>query len=221
MRYFKTPKYSIAFIPKSGCSTLARAVIYSFQPDQEDLVQGGAYPQGKGPDSSQWQWLADVEIGASLPVLAFIRNPVERFLSAMIQMGQEDVESTIYSIENRSELMRKNGKSFRPHINPHFLPQILWVTPTAKLYRFPDHLDEGAVEVGFQLPLPVINAARRPKPVPSQSQIDRILEYYHEDMSLYQSISQPGIVTGMVAQRNYEIPTRFGQSMMDGFTGQP
>jgi len=219
--YFITPTYSIAFIPKAGCSTIARSVIRSFQPSDELTAISGHYPDGRSHEDWMFQWLAKKEKNPSKQVLAFIRDPVSRFLSAMSQLRLEDIEECMSLLESGDEKIFPKGRVVTMKNNPHFIPQISWMTTTAKLYRFPDHLDEGAVEVGFQLPLPVINAARRPKPVPSQPQIDRILEYYYEDMSLYQSISQPGIVTGMVAQRNYEIPTRFGQSIMDGFTGQP
>jgi hypothetical protein len=220
-RYFITNNYSLAFIPKSGCSTLARSVIASFQEDEEQSIQNAHYPDGRGPDSSQWQWLAKTEDSPSKPVLAFIRHPVDRFLSAMVQLGQESIDLVVSSMLAKETLQGPRGRAFKPHINPHFLPQILWVTPTAKLYRFPDHLQEGAEEAGLGWPLPVINSARRPKPMPTQSQADQILYYYEEDLALYESISEPGITTGMVAQKNYEIPNRPNGLVLPGMIVQP
>jgi len=153
--------------------------------------------------------------------VAFIRHPLDRFISAMAQMGQSSIDTVMSAILSKGEVVGLRGRMFRPHLNPHFLPQIIWVTETSILYRFPEHLQQGAELVGLSWPLPVINTASVPKQVPTTEQEQSILSYYQEDLELYDAISQPGIVTGMVAQRNYEIPTRFGQSMMDGFTGQP
>lgn len=193
-RYFVTPNYSVAFIPKGGCSTLARATVKSFQPTDEAMVQNAHYPIGKTPDTSRLQWLAKTEAEATKPVLAFVREPLSRFLSAMVQMGITDVETTITALEQNGTIIGGGGKQIKIAQNPHFKPQYLWVTPTAKLYRFPDHLNEGATEVGFSMPLPIINPARTDKPVPTEEQEARILSWYSKDCELYASISSAGVV---------------------------
>jgi hypothetical protein len=188
-RYFITPDYSVAFIPKSGCSTLSRAVIQAFQPDDEAMVQNGHYPEGKSPDNSMFQWLVKSENEASKPVIAFIREPMARFLSAMVQFRFTDVDAIVTALEQDQTITGVRGKPMNIKRNPHFKPQYLWMTPTAKLYRFPDHLEEGAVEIGFSLPLPTINSARTEKPVPTPEEEARILSYYADDAALYASIS--------------------------------
>jgi hypothetical protein len=193
-RYFVTPNYSVAFIPKSGCSTLSRATVKSFQPDDEAMVQGAAYPDGKHPDNSMLQWLANVETEPTKPVLAFVRDPLSRFLSAMGQMRFTDVEATITAMEQEVPVTGVRGRQINVAQNPHFKPQYLWLTPTARLYRFPDHLTEGATEVGFILPLPTINPASGDKPVPTQEQEARILSWYAADLDLYESITSAGVV---------------------------
>ena len=55
MRYFITPKYDVAFNPKVGSSTLARAIVRDFYPEVEAKIQNAAYPAGKDPENSQWQ----------------------------------------------------------------------------------------------------------------------------------------------------------------------
>ena len=200
MRYFITPNYSLAFIPKSGCSTLARCVIDSFQPDENLLIENGAYPEGKTPDNSQWQWMAKVEHTPSKPILAFIREPLSRFLSAMAQFGLTDVSAALESLTAGTHLQLRK-RTIDLSTNPHFLPQINWVDANTKLYKFPDHLNEGALEIGFTLPLPTINAASNPKPIPTAEQEAAILQYYTEDTILYNSIITPGIVTEITEER--------------------
>jgi hypothetical protein len=193
-RYFITPDYSVAFIPKSGCSTLSRAVIKAFQPEDEDMVQRGHYPEGKSADTTMMQWLVKYETEPTKPVIAFIREPMARFLSAMVQTKATDVGATITALEQDGRIAGLRGRQLRIRENVHFKPQYLWMTPTAKLYRFPDHLEEGAVEIGFSLPLPTINSARTEKPVPTPEEEARILSYYADDAALYAAISTHGVL---------------------------
>lgn len=209
MPYYITPNYSLAFIPKSGCSTFARATLNSFYPEEEALIQGGHYPEGKTADNTQWQFLAKKEHYPSKPVIAFIRHPLSRFLSAMAQENLTDVDQTIDSVVNGTPIGTMPKRN-RPRIlarSPHFVPQIKFVTPTAKLYKFPDHLSEGWAEIGFTTPLLTVNAAKRPKPTLTAEQEQAVLEIYSEDLVLFNSITQPGIVTGIVWSQYEEPPS--------------
>jgi len=198
MIYYKTPNHSLALIPKSGCSTMARCVIKNFYPDKEHLIQNAAYPEGKGPDNTKWQSFTPKEKIPSKPTLALVRNPVDRFISAMSQVNLTDVAIALDSLLNGTVIEMPKGK-LNLSKNPHFKRQILWMLPDTKLYRFPDHLNEAAVELGMQLPLPVINSASRPKPTLTYEQQQIIENYYAQDITLFNSIIEPGIVTGIVA----------------------
>lgn len=205
MIYFITPNYSVALIPKAGCSTLARCVIKTFQPHEERLIVNGAYPEGKGPDTTMWQRFAKKERHPSRPTLALIREPVSRFLSAMSQVGLTDVDAALDSLINGTPIEKQTPRHIRTIVlnkNNHFIPQIQWIHPDTKLYKFPQHLNEAATEIGFSLPLPTINTATRPKPVLNESQIQIVQQYYAEDIVLYNSITTAGIVTGIVSE-NY------------------
>lgn len=202
LTYFITPNYSVAFIPKVGCSTLARCVIKSFQSHEEHLIINGAYPEGKGPDTTMWQGFAKKERNPSRPTLALIREPVSRFLSAMSQLGLTDVDAALDSLNNGTPIEKQTLRNTRTIVlnkNSHFIPQIQWVHPDTKLYKFPEHLNEAATEIGFSLPLPVINAAVRPKPTLTQTQTEAVEQYYSEDIALFNSITVAGIVTGIVS----------------------
>lgn len=196
--YFITPNYSLALIPKNGCSTFARAVLKEYQPDDENMVLNAAYPEGKNADNTQIQWLANREDVPSKQVLAFIRDPYERFLSAMVQLRFTDVEAVLYALENGTHIERQVGPNRTKQSiikdNVHFKHQYTWLNSTAKLYQFPNHINEGSTEMGFSLPLPFINPARAEKPEPTQIQKDRILQYYSKDKELFDKIITPGVL---------------------------
>jgi hypothetical protein len=201
MGYFITPNYSLAFIPKSGCSTLSRAVIKAFQPEEEALITSAAYPVGKNADNSMWQGFVKREKYPSKPILALIRNPIERFRSAVSQFKTSDVDSIIDSLINNTKFI-SNGirnREINVSTNQHFMRQILWVDVNTKLYKFPEHINEASAEIGFILPLPQINAASYPKPTLTAEQTAVLEGYYAEDIALFNSIASPGIITGMIS----------------------
>jgi hypothetical protein len=201
MTYFITPNYSVAFIPKSGCSTISRAVIKAFQTEEELLITTASYPVGKNSDNSMWQGFVKREKYPSKPILAMIRNPLERFRSAMAQFHTVDVNAVIDSLINGSKFVSGTVKAreINASINLHFKPQILWVDVNTKLYKFPEHINEASAEIGFILPLPQINAASYPKPTLTAEQTAVLEGYYAEDIALFNSISYPGIITGIIS----------------------
>jgi hypothetical protein len=199
--YFITTNYSLAFIPKVGCSSLSRAVIKQFQPEDNLLIVNGHYPEGKTADNSMWQGFVKRERYPSKPILAMIRNPLERFRSAMAQFHTTDVNAVIDSLINGSKFVSgaARGREINARTNAHFKPQILWVDANTKLYKFPDHINEAAVEIGFTLPLPQINKATFTKPTLDEQQTEILESYYAEDIVLFNSITYPGIITRMVS----------------------
>jgi hypothetical protein len=201
MIYFITPNYSLAFIPKSGCSTLSRCVIKAFQPTEESLIENADFPEGKNANNSMWQTYVLREKYPSKPILAMIRDPVERFRSAVSQFKTNDVDSIINSLINNTAFDSggKRRKQIIASKNRHFMPQILWVDVNTKLYKFPEHINEAAAEIGFILPLPQINAASYPKPTLTAEQTAVLEEYYAEDIALFESIVSPGIITGVIS----------------------
>jgi hypothetical protein len=201
MGYFVTPNYSLAFIPKSGCSTLSRCVIKAFQPEEEALITGAAYPNGKTADNSMWQSFVKREKYPSKPILAMIRDPIERFRSAVAQFKLSDVDYVIEALVNESTIVSNTRRHREINIskNQHFMPQILWVDVNTKLYKFPEHINEASAEIGFMLPLPQINAASYPKPTLTAEQTAVLEEYYAEDIALFESIVSPGIITGVIS----------------------
>lgn len=102
MIYFRTPKYAVALNAKVGSSSLARAIIRQFFPKQDWLIRTAAFPQGVDETKRQWHRMCPGTRKPTKPVVLLVRDPVERFLSAMQQVGlkQKDVDAAIDSLVN-------------------------------------------------------------------------------------------------------------------------
>jgi hypothetical protein len=183
--YFITPNYSVAFNAKVASSTLTRAIIAAFHPEQENIIQTAAYPEGKGPDTNQVQWLCPKEKEPTKPVVLIVREPVARFRTAMAQANLTDVEAALASLEQDSEFQfprrRRNLRTDAHFRHQHELLR------GGTAYRLED-LDEAATFIGLSLPLPTINEASRPKPDLTPEQEARVLAHYAADAALYASL---------------------------------
>jgi hypothetical protein len=61
------------------------------------------------------------------------------------------------------------------------------------LFRFPDHIPELAALLGLGA-IPELNVTPSPKPAVTETHRQAILNYYADDVALYESISQPDTV---------------------------
>lgn len=183
--YFITPNYSVAFNAKVASSTLARAIIAAFYPEQEHLIQTAAYPKGRGPDTNPVHWLCPKEKQPSKPVVLIVREPVDRFCSAMYQIGQTDIDTILTALEKDEEIQFP-ARKLKIRDNVHFRHQneLLSGGTAFKL----ENLDDVAILIGLSLPLPIINEANSNKPELTLQQKQRVLEYYVNDRILFDSI---------------------------------
>ena len=189
--YFLTPNYSVAFNAKVASSTLSRAIIAAFHPQEENIIQTAAYPEGKGPDTNQLQWLCPKEKEPTKPVVLIVREPVARFRTAMAQANLTDVDAALTSLEQDGEIQFPR-RPRRLRNDAHFKHQHLLAQPDAKVFRLED-LDAAATYIGLSLPLPTINEASRPKPDLTPEQETRVLAYYAEDEALYAATPLGGL----------------------------
>jgi len=187
--YFITPNHSVAFNAKVGSSTLARAIIAAFHPEQEHTIQTAAYPAGIGPDDTQVQWLCPKEKEPTKPVVLVVREPVSRFRTAMAQLRLTDVDEALESLEHDSEIsLPRRRRKLRD--DAHFRHQHSLIAGGCTAFRLED-LNVAATFIGLSLPLPTINEARAEKPTLTPEQEARVLAYYAADKSLYDSLT-PG-----------------------------
>lgn len=218
--YFRTPNYSVALNAKVGSSSMARAIIKRFQPKQDWLVSTAAYPAGKSAESRQWHWMCNSERSPSKPVVLLVREPVDRFVSAMQQVGlkKADVDAALDSLEKDTPVesmltrkrpakavarMRRRGvkpaRGGRLRDDVHFAHQHKYASGPTKCFRFPAHLPQAAELVGLQGPLPKANEAKREKPKLTQAQEARVRAYYAADQALFDATTQAGYVHSAVA----------------------
>jgi hypothetical protein len=109
MFYYQTPDYSVALNAKVGSSSMARAIIRKFQPKQDWLIRTAAFPAGVTADDRQWHWMAKGVRTPDKPVVLLVRDPVDRFISAMQQLGlkRADVRQAIESLVNDTPITRE------------------------------------------------------------------------------------------------------------------
>jgi hypothetical protein len=194
-RYFKINKDTgIAIIYKSGSSSIAKAVIDAYYPQIANATFHFP-PDGQGINRPGWQGICpkikDPEIS-----YAAIREPVERFLSALAQIGETDINEVLTKLENDD------------FYNPHLWKQSRGLREKTKLYKFPQQLEEFANDTGLSYPLPEINDGdghNPPKLELTQEQEDRVKEIYKEDILLYNYISVAGTEWTFEEQQTEEV----------------
>lgn len=184
--YYITPNYSIAVNADAASNTLARSIIAAFYPEQETKIQRAAYPSGKGPDSFLARGLCPTEQKPTKPVVLIVRDPAERFRSALARLGLVDVDAAI------DELGRYDDERRPLRESDHFHHQHLLAKPSARVFRL-ENLDAAATLIGLSLPLPVINEAVRPKPTLTPEQANRVLAHYAIDQAMYDAIPSGGM----------------------------
>jgi hypothetical protein len=184
--YFKTDGSAyLAFNAKAASSLLACALVRRYHPAQRQRLESALMPAGYTPDNHPYQhWACPRTHRPDAPVHLLVRDPVERFASAMAQMRRVDGDAVLDELEAGGPLAR----------NSHFHHQIACTGhgQVTYLYRMPEHMDALAEALDIDLAdLPPINAAAGPKPTFTQSQTRRITDYYADDLALYQSITTP------------------------------
>lgn len=191
-RYLKCGEKLFALNPKVGSSSFARAIISRWHPDIEALITTAAYPEGKSADTGQWQLLVPYRTRPEAEVVCLVRDPVERFRSAMAQTGLTLVDETLDELVNETGL----HPEYRPvrgrrllSEDVHFRAQSVYSGNPIRHFRFPDQIDEAAAALDLALPLPTINDGTGDKPSLTAEQEQRVREYYAADESLWASVS--------------------------------
>ena len=191
MRYLQCGNKFFALNPKCATSSFARAIIARWHPDIEHIITTAAYPSGQSADSGQWQLLIPYKTKPQGEVICMVREPVERFRSAMAQTNLTLVDETIH------ELINENGT--HPEYQPvrgrrllsedvHFRSQSVYSGNPIRYFRFPDQIEEAAIALDLTLPLPVINENGGNKPQLTSSQEEAIRQLYASDVALWNSI---------------------------------
>ena len=183
-QYYDAGGTAVCVNYKAASATLARAIISAYHPEIESVLttrpgtgKGTAYPPGRSADNIRWHGLCPkIDYGTVPNTFLVVRHPVDRFVSACAETGTTDVDALLDRLEQGTEN------------NPHFWPQSRFTTDEPTLYRFDRDLEKLASDLNLTWPLPNIIRRDKPeKPTITQSQTDRVLQIYADDLTLYES----------------------------------
>ena len=209
MQYFKLPNCHIAFNAKVGSSSLACAIVKKYYPEKlkkalEDYESNWSkYSQNfkdSLPESFQkmfkndkldsisfWQNLCPRTKNPDSKILLAIRDPIIRFASTVAYL-EIDPENAMKALENDENFVIET-MAVNIRRNTHFLTQYSLLKENTILYKFPDELERLCKDAELDWPLEKINEGKFKKPNLSENLINRIKNFYYEDVKLYESLN--------------------------------
>lgn len=190
--YYITPSYCVALNPKVGSSSFARAIIQQYYPKIEHLILTASYPQNSGPLIRQWHWMCPGSKEAIKPVVLMVRDPVERFISAMQQVNLDtnDVNRVLENLLENKPFVKKIERDLKDNVHFQFQSNLIHSYLTTYCFKFPDHLETVLEFLDIKVPLLKLNEANNTKPVLTTDQENLVKQYYNKDQLLFDSISE-------------------------------
>ena len=109
MYYYTTPNYNVALNAKVGSSTLARAIIRQYYPKENEKIIHTKTPPNILENDKQWHWLCPGTNNPDKPIVLFVRDPINRFISAcqQIRINNNDLDNLINSLINDIHFIRE------------------------------------------------------------------------------------------------------------------
>lgn len=132
----------------------------------------------------------DSDEGRSV-LLIPVRNPVERFVSA-VDTVRKNKKYSKFSVNDFLKMLEEN--TFR---NLHFMhtsdaiKRAVFCFDDLHLYKFPDHYEEMLNDGGYYEEIHHLNKSTK-KLVLTDSQKARVAKYYDSDIKIFNSIKEPG-----------------------------
>jgi len=194
-KYFIAGDRLLAFNFKCATSSFCWAIIKKYYPETLDaLTNKTSYPEGRSAETSMNHQFVPTRTRPDRPVAALIREPVERFRSAIVFTGvypKHSVDELITELYEENGTVKSGPMGQMKLIdNHHFSHQHRFGLECEDItyFRMPDQINEAAEWLGLDTPLTKINSARSEKPNLTQEQIDKIQEFYKKDIVLWESI---------------------------------
>ena len=190
MNYFVCGTRLLAFNAKCGTSTFAWAILRQFYPEiVKGLEEGTQWAHGgKTENQMLHRWVPKRSSPYKMPVAQIVREPVDRFKSAVAFMNLVERAGSIDAVidDLLNETATIDGMNGTVAANFHFRPQSRF---TGELYYFRmDQIELCADWLGIKVPLKVINRSKRAKPQMTKAQEDLIRDYYSDDVELWESL---------------------------------
>lgn len=158
--------------------SLAKAIVQKYYPELMAGVNTALPLEQRFLDDALWLSLAPQTETPDTPVMLLVRDPIDRFLSAMAMMPHLNVDDTILELRQYGPLAK----------DPHFARQSDF--SASKFYQFPDQIEQLCNDAGLPCPLPVINEGVNEKPQLSDSQRRALEGYYAADIKLFSSVNR-------------------------------
>lgn len=161
MKYYITPTHCIAQNHKVASSSIAAAIAEKFYPDifasvfMMPVLYRFLIPTTETPDK---------------PVAILIREPIERFKTAVATVG-----CTV-------------DEAFERMDDEHFIRQSNYVNKDTTVYLFPHDIAKFCADVGLDK-IPYINVAQNEMPELTDEQLAKAQEYYKLDIELFKAHS--------------------------------
>lgn len=184
-KYFIAGDKLLAFNAKCCTTSLVRQVIKTYHPEAEEIISNASYPEGITVDTAQHHRWCPARINPDRPVIVVIRDPVERFRSAMAQVGLTDADAILQEFQDEAgNVTGRNGVKISGNI--HFLKQTRFEGDIT-YYRM-DNVNAAAAALGLETPLPHANEAAE-KPTLTAEQEAAVRAWYAEDQALWDSLA--------------------------------
>lgn len=177
--YFVAGDRLLGFNAKAGSSSLVREIIRRYYPEHESglTFDGNVRHHGCVEKLSE----------PDRPVVVVLRDPVQRFLSAMVQTGLDDVAAVMEELQTDAGRVESREGGGLLSEDVHFLPQSRF---TGELKYFPiDRIGEAAAELGVRRPLRLNASDPSRRPAITQAQADAVRDYYAADVDLWQQVT--------------------------------
>jgi len=182
-KYFVAGDKLLAFNAKCCTTSLCREIIRTYYPEIESTIQSAHYPEGVTVETARHHMWIPQRINADRPVVVLLRDPVERFRSAMHETGLLDADAVLAELASESGNYGRGPVGRLLAANIHFLPQTRF-SGEVTYYTNPD---DAAAALGLAVPLPMLNESGE-KPTLTSSQEQAVREWYAEDQALWDSL---------------------------------
>ena len=192
MNYFICGDKLLAFHAKCATSTFAYAILRQYYPETIDTLNKSTQWANGGETKDQMlhRWVPKRTSPYKMPVALIVREPVDRFCSAVGFMNLIERCGPVEDILD--DLINEHGNldNLRGTVagNFHFRPQTRFRGDITH-FRM-DQLQECADFLGIKVPLETINKTKNEKPVLTAEQEDLVRDYYADDMALWESIQE-------------------------------
>lgn len=180
MQWFVNP-YGVylAFIPRSGSTAFARAILNQYYPELLPRLTNCDFPPGRTEVAPQFICPSVNFPEPNGTIIALIRDPIERFKSGFSRASKgRSIQEVIDSLINKTENV----------VNIHIAKQSdrIKFVENIILYKFPIAIEAVANELGLiEIPPQENESLDGEKPELSPEQIIQLQNYYSEDIELY------------------------------------